>query len=230
MTRVKIFEQTFVAGDGTDLVSEWNFDACPDSVGLEVHSNGANGINANAEQGNSVETDTDDSNGFTPKATFAPNQYAGVKVGVASLSYSPGAMVMCDQASNNDYGVDPVSWGGGLEIFKHTGGSWSALGSGGGTLPVVTDWLWVEYVDGAIEGFINSTSQLSTTDSDFFAGQPGCYDYAGTDGATISDMEAGNISSRIEPMKHRKARGADHNAARQAAQRIARNPRHFAGV
>jgi len=228
MSRVKIFSHDFTAGDGSKLASTWLFGTCPDSSGLEIHSNGANGINFSAEQGNSVEPDTLDSTSSALAATFADAQYAGVKVGVASLSYSPGALVRCDQTGKNDYGCDPVSWTGGLEIFRHDAGSWIALASGGATTPVVNDWLWIEADGDALEAFINSTSQVSVTDSTYASGVPGVYCYDGTNSAIASDMEAGNLFSRRENGLHRR-RGQD-IAARNVARRIATNPRLFAGV
>ena len=228
MSRVKIFEQDFVTGDANTLAAAFLFGTCPDSSGLEVHSNGANGMASPAEQGNSVEADTLDRNSNVLAATFAAEQYSGVKVGTASLSYSPGAMVRCDSLNKNDYGCDPVTWAGGLEIFRHDSGIWTAIASGGSTVPVVNDWFYIEASGASIEAFINSTSQVSATDATYGSGVPGVYCYDGTDSPIASDMEAGNLFSRRENGLHR-ARGRD-SAARNVARKIATNPRLFAGV
>jgi hypothetical protein len=197
MTRVKIFEHDFTGTNGTTLTSAFAFDACPNSS-LEIQGNGVDGVGGGGENGNAInQASTTDKDGNTPKATFAPDQYAEITIKSTGGIAAPGVMVRCDPGNQDDYFVDPLAFAGGASIGYHSAGTYNFLASGGATTPGVDDKISLEVIGTTLEAFINSTSQVSTTDSNYATGTPGLYGYDDSGSSFGDDFEAGNMFSRL---------------------------------
>ncbi len=195
MTRVLIFSHDFTASNGSDLLTEWGFTACPDTAGLLVNSNGVYGSAAPAEQGNSLETTTTDGAGDTAKATFADEQWASI-LNNDTLNFSPGAMVRCEDVNGDDYACSPITFSTGLEIVRHDAAVYNQIASGGATTPTAGQRFEIEANGSALEVFIDGVSQVSTTDATYATGMPGVYCYDGTASNIGDDFQCGNLFSR----------------------------------
>ncbi len=226
MSRVKIFTHAFTTTDGNDLLSTWNFTPCPDASGLLVKTNGVHGSAAPAEQGNSVETGTQDVNGDTPPATFAPDQYASV-LNLDTKSWSPGGMVRCNSVNGDDYATSPMTFTVGLEIVRHDAGVYNQIAAGGGTVPTSGERYSIEAIGSNLEVFIDGASQVSTTDANYPTGMPGIYCYDGTVTPIGDDLECGNMFSR-HPVSPTRLSFAS-RARRRREDAYKNNPRLYGG-
>jgi hypothetical protein len=226
MTRVKIFEHAFTTSDGNDLLSTWNFAACPDAQGLLVKTNGCYGSVAPAEQGNSVETTTLDGGGEVPKATFAPDQYASV-MNLDTKSWSPGGMVRCENVNGDDYACSPMTFTVGLEIVRHDAGAYNQIAAGGGAVPTSGQRFSIEAVGSNLEAFIDGSSEVTVSDATYATGMPGIYCYDGTVTPIGDDLECGNMFSRHPVSPTRLSPVGRVRKARENAYK--RNPRLYRG-
>lgn len=208
--------------DSTSFLDLFASSPCPGvgagSDGLEAHSNGFQGIAGTAEQGEVFDL-APLSNAFGNKdlRVHQAQQYAGVEILSTSYTYSPGALVRGDSANRDDYGLDPVSFAGGVEIFEHDGGTWGVLATGGGTLPGVNNFLWIEADGNSLEAFVDGSSEVSTTDSSLPTGDVGAYSYQGAAGTAIGGpFHAGSLAinpkavdyRRNNVLRNRQGRGA----------------------
>jgi len=209
--------------DGTSFLDLFASSPCPGTGsgdGLQAYSNGFEGIGAPAEQGE-VFDNGPLGNSFSHKDNRVHDRehYATVEVRSAAFAYGPGAMVRGDSGNRDDYGTDAVSFAGGLEIFEHSGGTWAAIATGGGTVPAVNDILSIEAVGTGLEAFVNSSSEVSTTDSSLASGSVGtyCYPNAGGGGSAIGGaIEFGNLTMNPKAMEITKNNVLRNRQGRQA--------------
>lgn len=204
MTRVKIFDQDFVASDATVVDTEWAMPACPDSTGLQVHTNAVEGSSAFVDQGNVVVPASEDKNGDTTRATFAPDQYSVVEIRDNTLLASPGALARGDDGSDDAYMFDSVDHGGFLELVRFDSGVYNQIASTfSGPSSSVGDTVEIETEGSTIRGGINGVADLSTTDGTHATGAPGVYCFEQPSGPVGDNLECGNLFCRVQ--RHRSA-------------------------
>lgn len=196
MTRFKIAEDDFEAyGDGELLEGalgdlEWEATLSGACV-VRVNPTGSGygfDVEGSAEQGSLAQKEP---SGFE---SWGPDQYAKIDV-LALGSYSPGVLARGDADNSNDYEVTHTA-SGAVEIAEHSSGVWSNLATSSAGSVAAGDTLSIEVKGTRIDGLVNGSSVVNTTDSTLADGDPGVYAYTYNGDPTGDNFEAGRIWDR----------------------------------
>lgn len=176
--------------DATDMLTAYPGTAnCPGTSLRTEETTGFSGTNASAEQGVAW-----DSNATADKRRSHPpslDHYSQVKVVSLAGPHSPGVLMRCDAAANDDYGMRPPlhAW---REIFEHLGGVFTSLVFNFSAPTVVGDTLYCECKGTTLNGGRNGFQDITTTDATHVSGDVGIESFRNPTSAIGDDWEAGD--------------------------------------
>jgi len=176
----------------TDCATLYSGFSCP-ATGTQTQGGGFEGSSGSSEQGTGF-----GSSAIPTDRRFHPpdDQWARVKFASVASTFSPGPMVRCDSGTGtDDWGSTATTMGGTTEIFEHTSGAYTQLGTGAGPTPVVGDTIYCQADGSTISAGLNNAEDVSLTSALHASGDPGIYSFTSPGNAVGDDFAAGDLAT-----------------------------------